>query len=85
LKDRQLIETAHQIESWITGLYKDSGLVPASLNRILDCMKVMMKEAVRKEYVNAGPAVVVESFNEKHKVRGLITPNEIHALFGSEE
>jgi hypothetical protein len=38
----------HQIESWIMGHYRDSGLASASLNRILDCMKVMMKEAVRK-------------------------------------
>jgi hypothetical protein len=51
----------HQIESWIMGLYKDSGLVSAGLNRILDCMKVMMKEAVRKRYANADPAAGVES------------------------
>ena len=63
------------------GLYKDSGLVSASLNRILDCMKVMMKEAVRKGYANADPAAGVESFTEKFKVRGVITPDEIHALF----
>jgi integrase len=74
----------HQIESWIMGLYKDSGLVPASLNRILDCMKVMMKEAVRRGYASADPAAGVESFTEKYKVRGIITPEEIHALFNTE-
>jgi integrase len=72
----------HQIESWIMGLYKDSGLVGASVNRVLDCMKVMMKEALRRGYVNADPAVGVESFAEKYKVRGIITPEEINALFG---
>jgi integrase len=71
----------HQIESWIMGLYKDSGLVAASLNRILDCMKVMMKEAVRRGYANADPAAGVESFTEKFKVRGIITPDEIQSLF----
>lgn len=71
----------HQIESWIMGLYKESGLVPASVNRVLDCMKVMMKEALRRGYINADPAVGVESFTEKYKVRGIITPEEISALF----
>ena len=66
------------------GLYKDSGLESASLNRILDCMKVMMKEAVRRGYVNADPATGVDSFTEKFKVRGIITPDEIHELFSPE-
>ncbi len=72
----------HQIESWAMELYKSSGLVPASVNRVLDCMKVMMKEALRRGYVNADPAAGVESFTEKYKVRGIITPDEIKALFG---
>ncbi len=29
------------------GLYKESGLVSATVNRVIDCMKVMMKEALR--------------------------------------
>ena len=74
----------HQIESWAMELYKTSGLVPASVNRVLDCMKVMMKEALRRGYVNADPAAGVESFTEKYKVRGIITPEEIHALFNTE-
>ena len=74
----------HQIESWAMKLYKTSGLVPASVNRVLDCMKVMMKEALRRGYVNADPAVGVESFTEKYKVRGIITPEEIQALFSKE-
>ncbi len=74
----------HKIESWIMGLYKDSGLTPASLNRVLDCMKVIMKEAVRRGYASADPAAGVECFAEKYKVRGIITPDEIHALFAQE-
>ncbi len=74
----------HQIESWVMGLYKNSGLVPASVNRVLDCMKVMMKEALRRGYVNADPAAGVESFTEKYKVRGIITPEEINALFNKD-
>jgi integrase len=74
----------HQIESWAMELYKTSGLVPASVNRVLDCMKVMMKEALRRGYLNADPAAGVESFTEKFKVRGIITPEEIHALFNTE-
>ncbi len=74
----------HQIESWIMGLYKDSGLVGASVNRVLDCMKVMMKEALRRGYINTDPAAGIESFTEKYKVRGIITPEEIQALFSKE-
>ena len=74
----------HQIESWAMELYKTSGLVAASVNRVLDCMKVMMKEALRRGYLNADPAAGVESFTEKFKVRGIITPEEIHALFNAE-
>ena len=74
----------HQIESWIMGLYKDSGFVPASVNRVLDCMKVMMKKALRRGYVNADSAVGVESFREKYKVRGIITPEEINAPFNKD-
>ena len=44
-------------------------------------MKVMMIEAVRIGYANADPAAGVESFTEKHKVRGIITPDEILASF----
>ena len=33
-------------------------------------MKVMMKEALRRGYVNADPAAGVESFAEKYKVQG---------------
>jgi hypothetical protein len=58
--------------------------VSAGLNRIVDCMKVMMKEAVRKGYATADPAAGVESFTEKFKVRGIIIPDEIHALFRRE-
>jgi integrase len=47
-------------------------------------IKVMMKEAVRRGYASADPAEGVESFTEKYKVRGIITPEEIHALFNTE-
>ena len=43
-----------------------------------------MKEAVRRGYTSADPAAGVESFTEKYKVRGIITPDEIHALFTQE-
>lgn len=74
----------HQIESWIMGLYKDSGLVGASVNRVMDCMKVMMKEGLRRGYINTDPAAGVESFAEKYKARGIITPDEIQSLFSTE-
>ena len=43
-----------------------------------------MKEALRRGYVNADPAVGVESFTEKYKVRGIITPEEISVLFNKD-
>jgi len=48
-----------EIEDWTMELYKTSGLTPASINRVLDCMKVMMKEAVRRGYANTDPAASV--------------------------
>jgi site-specific recombinase XerD len=74
----------NQIESWAMELYKTSGLVPATVNRVIDCMKVMMKEALRHGYLNSDPAAGVESFAEKYKVRGIITPEEINLLFNKD-
>jgi integrase len=74
----------HQLEAWAMELYKTSGLVPATVNRVIDCMKVIMKEALRRGYVNSDPAAGVESFAEKYKVRGIITPDEINQLFGKD-
>jgi integrase len=71
------------IESWQMKLFRSSEISPSMINRVLDNLKVMMKEACRRGFVGADPASGIVRLHEKRKPRGILYPNEIRTLFGS--
>ncbi len=70
------------IESWQMELFRASEITPSTINRVLDNLKVIMKEACRRGFIGADPAAGVERLHEKRRSRGILYPVEIRALFG---
>ena len=69
------------IDQWVLEL-RDTGLSPASCNRILSTLKVMLAEAVRLGLLPVNPASAVGKLKEEPKERGILTRDELKALFG---
>jgi integrase len=65
-------------------LFRSSEITPSTINRVLDNLKVVMKEACRRGFTSADPAAGVERLHEKRRSRGILYPVEIRALFGLE-
>lgn len=84
-KDRPIGSISRaDIESWQMKLFRSSEISPSTINRVLDNMKVMMKEACRRGFIGADPASGIERLHEKRQPRGILYSNEIRALFGPE-
>ena len=82
-KDRPLRSiTRSEIEYWQMKLYRERSIAPATINRTLDNMKVIMKEAVRRGFVGADPAAGLERLAEQPHSRDILMPAEIRLLFG---
>jgi integrase len=82
-KDRLLRAiTRSEIEAWQMKLYRDGSLEPATINRCLDNMKVVMKEACRRGFISADPVAGLERLAEHPRPRGILMPLEIRLLFG---
>jgi integrase len=76
------------IEKWMLVLREKIGktgnkLSPTTVNRCLTCLKVMLKEAVRLEYLNNNPAASVLPLKENQKRKSILTENEVKMLFGT--
>jgi integrase len=69
------------IESWQMELFRASQITPSTINRVLDNLKVIMKEACRRGFTGADPAAGIERLHEKRQPRGILFPVEIRALF----
>ena len=84
-KDRPLgsIRRA-DIEAWQMELFRSSKICPSTINRLLDNLKVIMKEACRRGFIGADPAAGIERLHEKRQTRGILYPEEVRALFGPE-
>lgn len=78
---------ARMIEKWMLELRQKVGktgniLSPTTVNRCLTCLKVMLKEAVRLEYIHKNPAAAVLPLKERQKRKSILTENEVKKLFG---
>jgi integrase len=81
--ERRLAEiTPASIEAWVMGLYREGRLSPASVNRILGTLKVMLQEAVRLGHLMVNPASAVGELKETPRERGVFSLDELHRLFG---
>lgn len=74
------------IEEWYIRLYgiKSQGteeLSNAVKNRVLNTLKIVLKEAKRKRIIETNPCDTVETLNPDYQKRGFFTVEEIHKLF----
>lgn len=73
--------TPLMVDRWILEL-RDGDLSPSTCNRILGTLKVMLAEAVRLGLLPLNPASVVGELKEEPKERGILSLEELVALFG---
>jgi len=74
------------INTWFIALREkptrnDKKLSNITCNHALTCLNVVMKEAVRLEYIHTNPAEKVRRLIEKPKEKGILTIDEMHILF----
>ena len=73
--------TPRMIEDWVLGWYETKTSAPATINRALGTLKLMLKEAVRLGYLNGNPAAAVGELKETPAERGTLTLAEMLLLF----
>jgi len=78
--------TADQVENWLLGLREkpsSSGtpLSPTTVNHCLTCLKIMLKEAVRRGYLLRSPSEGIKQLAEKPKEKTILTMEEMQTLF----
>ena len=56
-------------------------LSPTTVNRCFTNLKIMLKEAVRLEYIIKSPAEGIKQFHEKPKKKSILTLDEVKELF----
>jgi integrase len=74
------------IENWLLNLSEKLGITgkilsPATVNHCLTCLKIMLKEAVRLEYLNKSPADSIIQLKDKPKEKSILTIDEVKELF----
>ncbi|KPJ86758.1 MAG: hypothetical protein AMS17_11040 [Spirochaetes bacterium DG_61] len=86
-KDKKLQKIkSRTIENWLDELSmkkKGTGelISPTTVNRCLTCLKIMLKEAVRLDYLLKSPADGIKQFRESPKKKSILTMVEVRALF----
>jgi integrase len=86
-KDKKLQKIkSRTIESWLDEMSvkkKSTGelLSPTTANRCLACLKIMLKEAVRLDYLLRSPTVGIKQFRESPKKKSILTINQMRKLF----
>ena len=74
--------TPRLIDAWLIDLYEAGGLAPTTINHVLRCLKIMMKEALRLGYVAANPAAPVRELKEERREKSVLDATEVRALLG---
>jgi len=72
------------IEVWVMGLKDEGRLSPATINRILGTLKVMLQEAVRLQILQLNPASPIGELKEEPKKRGVLGLDDMRRLFEPE-
>lgn len=77
------------INTWFMNLKEKQGRNGSTLSHItcnhaLTCLNVMLKEAVRQEYIHDNPASKIKRLKEDPKEKGILTIDEVKALFREE-
>jgi len=69
------------IWDWKNGLYEEGTLNPATINRSLATLKIMFKQAVREEYIQANPCAEIGILHEAPKSKTILSQDEVRRLF----
>jgi integrase len=80
---------ARMIEQWVLGLREKTGrtgepLSNVTINHCLICLKIMLKEAVRLEYLYRNPAASVLKLKETPQEKSTLKPDQVRELFRDE-
>jgi integrase len=82
LGDKKLADiTSDMIDDWAMAWYNSETSAPATINRSISTIKVMLAWAARKKLIQGSPAQAVDKLKEEPKKRGILTLPELHALF----
>jgi integrase len=84
-KRLQMINS-RMVEDWLMALRKKKGrasypLSPTTVNQCLTCLKIMLNEAVRLEYLLKNPAAGIGKLKEHKQSRSIFTLEEVRTLF----
>jgi len=89
-KDNKLQKINSRIvETWVMTLRGKSGrngnaLSHTTVNHCLTCLKIMLKEAVRLEYLNKSPATSIIQLKEDQKGKSILSIDEVKKLFNED-
>jgi integrase len=72
--------TSAEIDGWILSLEEEKGLSSATINKILQTMRLLLDGAVRQGMIRLNPAKAVEPLSVRHEERGVLTDEEIRGL-----
>lgn len=74
------------VESWLVGIKgnKHEELSACSKRKILDCLRYVMDDAIRKDYITTNPARAVKPPIERSETRRALTLYEQQLLFPSD-
>ena len=75
--------TAGKIDKWILDLHRKGDLAPATINKILQCMRSMLDGAVAEGHISENPAARVKPLRATHRKRGVLSNDEVKRLFSS--
>jgi len=69
------------VRKWMLDQYEIHSMNPATINRSLATLKVMMKEAVREGYIQSSPCEGIGIFKEKPRAKTIPSLEEARRLF----
>jgi integrase len=78
--------TPKMVEDWLFFLRKKIGntgkpLTAVTVNHCLVALRIMLGEAVRREYLKINPVINVEPLQEEQKERNILSIDEVRNLF----
>lgn len=77
-QNRKLRElTPAMVEHWLLELRETTSLSAGTVNRALNCLKVMLKEAVRRGHLQTSPAQHVARLPETPRERSILGSDDV--------
>jgi integrase len=69
------------IDRWLMGLNKKGTISGTTINHCLTVLRIMMKEAVRRQLITIDPCALVEQLKETPKEKTILSLDEVKAIF----